>query len=371
MKRLLSRFYDFLRLFQSRLSLQIVFWIFLSIAVIETILLVPSVERRKQEVLARIAEVSSGKMIWIFATYPEATGAELLEHTRQLYTNPMLRMIVGGAVYKPDGNLVGTFGEPPVMTFGEAQKESRIYLLGQGGDRYEVAWKTPQTDGEHAVVIRHNAEIMRSEIYAYILRILGLVFIISAFVTLVMLITLGPLVITPILTLRRDLARAGEAVHHDQLTPNFDSSAIKRQDELGEVITAFQHMFAQICQAMSERKQAEKELLQANQQMQQYIQQASQVTTAAAEVEQGSFQPESLAEVALRDDELGQLARVFQQMASEVKQRETQLKQQIADLKIEIDQRRREQEVAQVVQSGYFKELQQEVDRMNLDEFWR
>ncbi len=143
MKRLLSRFYDFLRLFQSRLSLRIVFWIFLSIAVIETILLVPSVERRKQEVLAWIAEVSSGKMIWIFATYPEATGAELLEHTRQLYTNPMLRMIVGGAVYKPDGNLVGTFGEPPVMTFGEAQKESRIYLLGQGGDRYEVAWKTP------------------------------------------------------------------------------------------------------------------------------------------------------------------------------------------------------------------------------------
>ncbi len=65
-----------------------------------------------------------------------------------------------------------------------------------------------------------------------------------------------------------------------------------------------------------------------------------------------------------------QLARVFQQMASEVKQRETQLKQQIADLKIEIDQRRREQEVAQVVQSGYFKELQQEVDQMNLDEFW-
>jgi CheY-like chemotaxis protein len=59
-----------------------------------------------------------------------------------------------------------------------------------------------------------------------------------------------------------------------------------------------------------------------------YLQQVVRLTDAAAAVEAKRFDPDSLADVARRTDELGQLARVFQRMAREVDAREQYLKQE-------------------------------------------
>jgi class 3 adenylate cyclase len=56
-----------------------------------------------------------------------------------------------------------------------------------------------------------------------------------------------------------------------------------------------------------------------------YIEQVGKVTTAASEVEEDIFQPDSLAEVSRRSDELGQLSRVFTNMVKTVKTREKEL----------------------------------------------
>ncbi len=56
-----------------------------------------------------------------------------------------------------------------------------------------------------------------------------------------------------------------------------------------------------------------------------YIEQVGKVTTAASDVEKDAFQPDILAEVAKRSDELGQLARVFTNMVKTVKTREKEL----------------------------------------------
>jgi hypothetical protein len=39
-------------------------------------------------------------------------------------------------------------------------------------------------------------------------------------------------------------------------------------------------------------------------------------------------------------------------------------------LQIEIDQNKRQKEVAMLTESSYFQEVQQEVARVDLDEFW-
>lgn len=90
-----------------------------------------------------------------------------------------------------------------------------------------------------------------------------------------------------------------------------------------------------------------------------YLQQFARVTAAAAAVEAGIFEPESLDEVALRTDALGQLARVFQRMTREVQAREQRLKAQLQQLTIEIDQFRKEKQVAEITESDYFKQVQQ------------
>jgi DNA repair ATPase RecN len=81
------------------------------------------------------------------------------------------------------------------------------------------------------------------------------------------------------------------------------------------------------------------------------------VTAAAAAVESETFDAHSLDEVAQRSDALGQLARVFQRMAREVYAREQRLKAEVQQLRIEIDEVRKAREVAEITDSGYFKNL--------------
>ncbi|MEM9540393.1 MAG: adenylate/guanylate cyclase domain-containing protein [Cyanobacteria bacterium P01_E01_bin.42] len=69
----------------------------------------------------------------------------------------------------------------------------------------------------------------------------------------------------------------------------------------------------------------ENELHQRNKEMKNYIKQVELVTKAAVAVENDTFQSQCLDDVAERDDSLGTLARVFQNMAKNLKNREKQL----------------------------------------------
>lgn len=70
----------------------------------------------------------------------------------------------------------------------------------------------------------------------------------------------------------------------------------------------------------------------------------------------------SLAAVAKRTDELGQLGRVFQKMVHEVYVREQQLKQQVHKLSIEIDQSKRMRQVAEIADLECFQELRAQAE---------
>lgn len=90
-----------------------------------------------------------------------------------------------------------------------------------------------------------------------------------------------------------------------------------------------------------------------------YLQQFAKVTAAATAVEEGVYVPETLDDVALRTDALGQLARVFQRMVREVYAREQSLKRQVAELRIEIDEAKKAQQVAEIIDTDYFQRLRQ------------
>lgn len=90
----------------------------------------------------------------------------------------------------------------------------------------------------------------------------------------------------------------------------------------------------------------------------QYIQQVNYISAAAADVERAVYNPDSLDEVSQRTDELGQLARVFQKMIQEVHLREQKLRQELQDLRIEIDDAKRHQQVKEVTETDFFQQLQ-------------
>jgi DNA-binding response OmpR family regulator len=95
-----------------------------------------------------------------------------------------------------------------------------------------------------------------------------------------------------------------------------------------------------------------------------YFRAVRELETAAAAVEKGRFDRASLDEVAGREDELGQLARVFQRMAGEVKAREERLEQQVRELRISIDQDRKAREVAAITGSSIFEALEKKAEEL-------
>jgi hypothetical protein len=54
----------------------------------------------------------------------------------------------------------------------------------------------------------------------------------------------------------------------------------------------------------------------------------------------------------------------------ERKRREDDLRKQLAELKIEIDQTKRQKDIAMLTESNFFQEVEQEIAKIDLEEFW-
>ena len=88
-----------------------------------------------------------------------------------------------------------------------------------------------------------------------------------------------------------------------------------------------------------------------------YLEQVGHVIDAATALEEERFDPGDLETVAGRDDALGVLARSFARMAGEVRAREQRLRREVAELRIEIDEAKQAQRVAEITGSDYFQDL--------------
>lgn len=81
------------------------------------------------------------------------------------------------------------------------------------------------------------------------------------------------------------------------------------------------------------------------------------IAHTAADIEAEKFELERLGKIARRSDEIGQLARVFKHMAQEVYSREQRLKQQVRELRIEVDEAKRNKQVKEIVETDFFQDL--------------
>jgi len=80
---------------------------------------------------------------------------------------------------------------------------------------------------------------------------------------------------------------------------------------------------------------------------------------AAQAMEQGNYDLPGLAGVSARRDELGRLARAFEQMAGKVREREKTLQRQVDELRIIIDREKQAQDVSEIVATEYFRALKE------------
>ncbi|NES08120.1 MAG: hypothetical protein F6K22_38310 [Okeania sp. SIO2F4] len=235
----ISRLFSPLR---ARLSRQIVLWIFASIVVIETLILIPSYKRREEELLHQLEDVSGA----IFNSIVRLTETSMTsDSTFQMKVKTLTEdsVILGVTIYDSQGELIETIGEAPEIDFSDLGDKDILRVRSQDGKRYDVALSANYLGINYTLIARHDASKIQPELYAFIGRITLLVILISAFVTLVTMAVLGVKLIHPILKLRDDLIAAGEALGKNGNQVKFYSVSIQRQDELGEVMIAFNEMF--------------------------------------------------------------------------------------------------------------------------------
>jgi PAS domain S-box-containing protein len=254
-------------LWKARLSRRIVFWVFLSIVVIEAIILVPSVMRRERELLEYLRSLSAAQAEGVLSTQANLNLAEATSVLASLESLTQNEVILGGALYRQDGTLVGTFGEAPDLTLEQVRSARQTDWgdrYNRQTQRYDALWQMSPFDDQYELIIRHDATWVGREFYYFIARIAGLVVIISVFVTGATMIVLDRLVIASVLALRRDLQRAGKTLRQNQDARSlpFESvqSGSRRRDELGDVIMTFEEMVNQVGEAIAERDQAETDL---------------------------------------------------------------------------------------------------------------
>ena len=253
---------------RGRLSRRIVFWVFISVIVIETIILIPSFIKREKELVSHLKEVSMARVQMILEFVPgEISERKLFERIARMQQLPA---VLGGALYRSDGTAVGVFGEPPPFPATRTDAPELVFVNEANGDRYDFLISSLQLPKGSVLVFRLDASPIQHELYAFTFRIAGLVLIISVFVTAGAWFALNPIVVKPILRLRTDLVKAGETISQDRNAPEFYSASVQRRDELGEVIKAFRNMYKQITDAIDKRKRAEEALQKSFEQVDAY-----------------------------------------------------------------------------------------------------
>ena len=85
---------------------------------------------------------------------------------------------------------------------------------------------------------------------------------------------------------------------------------------------------------------------------------------AAEQISGGDYEQAEMPKTVFVEDEVIQLAQVFNQMVEEVYGREKQLVEQVTELKIFIDEDRRKEELEEVISSDFFRELQAKRDQL-------
>lgn len=83
-----------------------------------------------------------------------------------------------------------------------------------------------------------------------------------------------------------------------------------------------------------------------------------ELTAAARAVEDARYVPGSVDPVAARRDEIGRLAQVFDRMARQVRAREERMRREIKQLSVQIDEAKRDKQVAEITDTDYFRDLQ-------------
>ena len=122
---------DLFRFPAARLSRRIALWVFFCVILIETLIFIPSYNKREKELLSQLKDISVARVAMIMdIVRPDASDDELFEEIKKLQKD---EIVIGGALFTANGRKIGEFGEIPGLPVQDPDVGGSIPLLAFPG----------------------------------------------------------------------------------------------------------------------------------------------------------------------------------------------------------------------------------------------
>ena len=242
MDALKKRFWPLLR---CRLCWRVTVCVFVSILLIEIVILIPSYHGREQFLLSQLEDKSLAIL----------TAA--IHHHGQDHQTPIVldeawlahdKSLIGFKLFDQTGGLLSIYGDSPTIDLKTAQGDDFRSTRRAEGTRYDVYWDSGDLKGEYFAIATLDSSLVTNQISAFVWRVSGLVLLVTLFVSIATMGVLTIMVIKPVLNLREHMIAAlNQPDQADQFALEHELN-----HELGEMTDAFNALVRRLAERYRE-----------------------------------------------------------------------------------------------------------------------
>lgn len=227
------------QIWKSKLSWRITLSVFATILVVQVSVLVLRLTNEEIYLLDQVKEIGRSAIV---PTMDEVMSDFLTPPIKEQEANRLISttLVEGFAIYTTDLNLLKTHGEPLGIMLHNEESLLRSY---RSVDRksYEVVYLPNDLRRPYIIAARLDASQVDQLLRSFLLESVMIMFLLSGFVTTVLMIALGHWLLEPILFLRRNLLKASENPEN----PDIEESPFNPNDEIGGSIEIAHNLIRQ------------------------------------------------------------------------------------------------------------------------------
>jgi len=239
------------KIWHSRLSWRIVLAVFLTIMTVQASILALTLKNYQEQQLFDLRENALNIISPMLATKVANSFSSPITYDQQQRIMSMTT-INGMAIYSTNYNLLSLAGEPASLIILSDNDIGKTYL---SDDRmyYEVVFRPRDLGGRpYYIVSRLDSTKAMDKVAQYVRQSIIIMFLLSAFVTTILMIALGKWLLEPIIFLRDNLSLA---IANPE-SPSINRSPYDTKDEIGSAIAASEELIKQNAKNLRQVKTA-------------------------------------------------------------------------------------------------------------------
>ncbi len=225
-------------IWRSRISWRIALSAFLTILVIQSAILIVTFKEEELVLLNNVREIGRSVIAPSLGDAPDLLTSPVTQEQANKIVSSTI--VTGMTVYSSDFRFLGNYGEPVSLVIKDLESLSRTHRSIDGAS-YEVVYRSSDLRRPYVVVARLNSSNVSSSLILFVQKSLAIMFLLSAFVTVVLMISLSKWLLEPILFMRDNLIAASE----NPEMPDIKESPFNINDEVGGAISMAQTLIQQ------------------------------------------------------------------------------------------------------------------------------